>query len=148
MLAHPADFAGRRAPYAGCARVTSLSAVLLSGLSGLRAAQSGISSASQNITNANTGAGGIMKSVVGVLGTRNSAEVQQALSVYPNPSNSGFFNLKLNSGIKAGTQVVVFDTSVVDLSDKLADPVDVLFGTKRVCVPPASRWMSVCSPGA
>ncbi|MBI3439594.1 MAG: hypothetical protein HY054_13275 [Proteobacteria bacterium] len=34
--------------------MTGLSGVLLSGLSGLRAAQSGISSASQNITNANT----------------------------------------------------------------------------------------------
>lgn len=34
--------------------MTSLSSVLLSGLSGLRAAQTGISSSSQNITNANT----------------------------------------------------------------------------------------------
>jgi len=28
------------------------------------------------------------------------------------------------------TRMVVFDTAVVDLSDKLADPVDVLFGTQ------------------
>ena len=54
MPACPANFAGRWALYAGRAGVTSLSSVLLSGLSGLRAAQSGISSASQNITNANT----------------------------------------------------------------------------------------------
>jgi hypothetical protein len=28
------------------------------------------------------------------------------------------------------TQLVVFDTAVVDLSDKLSDPVDVLVGTQ------------------
>ncbi len=28
------------------------------------------------------------------------------------------------------TQLVVFDTSVVDLTDQLADPVDVLFATQ------------------
>jgi len=55
-----------------------------------------------------TGAGGIYKSTTTILASRN-AEVQKALSVYPNPSTSGIFNLQLASGIKAGTTVRVFD---------------------------------------
>ena len=48
------------------------------------------------------------KAAATILGNR-SAEVQKALSVYPNPSASGVFNLQLTSGIKAGTAVRVFD---------------------------------------
>ena len=49
-----ANFAGRRAAFAGSSLMTSLNSVLLAGLSGLRAAQASIGAASQNITNANT----------------------------------------------------------------------------------------------
>ncbi|TGE20208.1 T9SS type A sorting domain-containing protein [Hymenobacter elongatus] len=60
-------------------------------------------------TDAN-GAGGVYKATATtvVLGNRN-AELQKEISVYPNPSASGVFQLKLNSGIKAGTDVRVFD---------------------------------------
>src|SRR5262245_55632769 len=52
--ARPADFAGRWAPFAGSALMVGLTSVLLSGLSGLRAAQTGVATVSQNIANANT----------------------------------------------------------------------------------------------
>jgi hypothetical protein len=58
-------------------------------------------------TDAN-GSGGVYKANATILGNRN-AELQKALSVYPNPSASGVFNLQLASGIKAGTTVRVFD---------------------------------------
>jgi len=63
------------------------------------------------ITNDQDGSGGIFKSSVNVLGTRQgeNAALQQALSVYPNPSADGVFTLKLNSGVKTGTQVTVYD---------------------------------------
>ena len=43
---------------------------------------------------------------------------------------SGIFGAVLASLPAVQTRVVVFDTSVVDLSDKLSDPVEVLFGTQ------------------
>ena len=43
---------------------------------------------------------------------------------------SGIFAAVLASLPAVRTQVVVFDTAVVDLSDKLDDPVEVLFGTQ------------------
>src|SRR5690606_17916566 len=43
---------------------------------------------------------------------------------------SGIFGAVLASLPAVRTSVVVFDTSVVDLSDKLDDPVEVLFGTQ------------------
>ncbi|GAA3927656.1 T9SS type A sorting domain-containing protein [Hymenobacter algoricola] len=58
-------------------------------------------------TDAN-GVGGVYKANATILGNRN-AELQKALSVYPNPSASGVFNLQLATGIKAGTSVRVFD---------------------------------------
>lgn len=42
----------------------------------------------------------------------------------------GIFGAVLASLPAVRTQVVVFDTAVVDLSDKLSDPVEVLFGTQ------------------
>ncbi|RYU78049.1 T9SS type A sorting domain-containing protein [Hymenobacter persicinus] len=54
------------------------------------------------------GAGGVYKASPTILANR-SAELQKSLSVYPNPSASGVFNLQLSSGIKAGTSVRVFD---------------------------------------
>jgi flagellar hook-associated protein 1 FlgK len=50
----PAALAGRRAGIAWSAPMVGLTSVLLSGLSGLRAAQTGVSIVSQNIANANT----------------------------------------------------------------------------------------------
>jgi hypothetical protein len=69
------------------------------------------------VTDANNNDGGIFKTVTPgtgswqwALGTRqNNSAVQQALSVYPNPSADGVFTMNLKSGLKAGTQVVVFD---------------------------------------
>ena len=43
-----------------------------------------------------------------VVSTR-SAELQRSLSVYPNPSSNGVFQVSLNDGIKAGTVLTVFD---------------------------------------
>lgn len=53
LLRRPAIPAGWSAPSAGGAAMT-ISSVLLSGLSGMRAAQSGMTTVSQNISNANT----------------------------------------------------------------------------------------------
>src|SRR5688572_32983325 len=43
---------------------------------------------------------------------------------------AGVFSTVLASLPSVSTRMVVFDTAVVDLSDKLNDPVDVLFGTQ------------------
>ncbi|MCB2376627.1 T9SS type A sorting domain-containing protein [Hymenobacter sp. BT635] len=59
-------------------------------------------------TDAN-GAGGVYKATATILGTSRNAELQEALSVYPNPSTNGVFQLQLKSSIKAGTTVRVFD---------------------------------------
>jgi len=53
-LAHPAKSAGRQALSAGGSAMVGLTSVLLSGLSGLRAAQTGLGVTSNNIANANT----------------------------------------------------------------------------------------------
>jgi VWA domain containing CoxE-like protein len=45
-------------------------------------------------------------------------------------SHVGVFAAVLASLRTLRTQLVVFDTSIVDLSDKLEDPVEVLFGTR------------------
>ncbi|MCB2410596.1 T9SS type A sorting domain-containing protein [Hymenobacter lucidus] len=56
------------------------------------------------------GAGGVYKASPNILVLNNrNPELQKALSVYPNPSATGVFSLKLNSGIKAGTNVRVID---------------------------------------
>lgn len=59
-------------------------------------------------TDAN-GVGGLYKaSNVVALATRNAA-LQGTLSVYPNPSASGLFQVDLGSSLKAGAQLTVFD---------------------------------------
>ena len=56
--------------------------------------------------------------------------VDQSGSMASSLVYAGVFSAVLASLPSVGTRMVVFDTAVVDLSDKLADPVDVLFGTQ------------------
>lgn len=56
--------------------------------------------------------------------------IDQSGSMATSVVYSGIFGAVLASLPAVRTQVVVFDTAVVDLSDKLADPVEVLFGTQ------------------
>jgi Mg-chelatase subunit ChlD len=57
---------------------------------------------------------------------------------------SGILGAVLASLPAVRTHVVVFDTAVVDLSDKLADPVDVLFGTQLGGGTDINRALSYC----
>ena len=56
--------------------------------------------------------------------------IDQSGSMATSVVYSGIFGAVLASLPAVKTSVVVFDTAVVDLSDKLADPVEVLFGTQ------------------
>jgi Mg-chelatase subunit ChlD len=56
--------------------------------------------------------------------------IDQSGSMATSVVYSGIFGAVLASLPAIRTQVVVFDTAVVDLSDKLSDPVEVLFGTQ------------------
>src|SRR3954469_16569740 len=56
--------------------------------------------------------------------------IDQSGSMATSVVYSGIFGAVLASLPAVRTQVVVFDTAVVDLSDKLDDPVEVLFGTQ------------------
>lgn len=56
--------------------------------------------------------------------------VDQSGSMASSVVYAGVFSAVLASLPAVSTRMVVFDTAVVDLSDKLADPVDVLFGTQ------------------
>jgi hypothetical protein len=56
--------------------------------------------------------------------------VDQSGSMATSVVYAGVFSAVLASLPAVNTKMVVFDTKVVDLSDKLADPVDVLFGTQ------------------
>lgn len=56
--------------------------------------------------------------------------VDQSGSMATSVVYAGVFSAVLASLPSVSTKMVVFDTAVVDLSDKLADPVDVLFGTQ------------------
>lgn len=56
--------------------------------------------------------------------------VDQSGSMASSVVYAGVFSAVLASLPAVSTRMVVFDTKVVDLSDKLADPVDVLFGTQ------------------
>ena len=56
--------------------------------------------------------------------------IDQSGSMATSVVYSGIFGAVLASLPAVRTQVVVFDTSVVDLSDKLDDPVEVLFGAQ------------------
>ena len=56
--------------------------------------------------------------------------VDQSGSMAQSVVYSSIFAAVLASLPAVSTQLVVFDTAIVDLSEKLADPVDVLFGTQ------------------
>ena len=56
--------------------------------------------------------------------------VDQSGSMAASVVYAGVFSAVLASLPAVSTKMVVFDTKVVDLSEKLADPVDVLFGTQ------------------
>jgi hypothetical protein len=56
--------------------------------------------------------------------------VDQSGSMATSVVYAGVFSAVLASLPAVSTRMVVFDTKVVDLSEKLADPVDVLFGTQ------------------
>ena len=56
--------------------------------------------------------------------------VDQSGSMATSVVYAGVFSAVLASLPCVSTKMVVFDTAVADLSDKLADPVDVLFGTQ------------------
>jgi predicted metal-dependent peptidase len=56
--------------------------------------------------------------------------VDQSGSMATSVVYAGVFSAVLASLPAVSTKMVVFDTAVVDLSEKLADPVDVLFGTQ------------------
>jgi Mg-chelatase subunit ChlD len=56
--------------------------------------------------------------------------VDQSGSMAASVVYSGVFSAVLASLPSVSTRLVVFDTAVVDLTEKLADPVDVLFGTQ------------------
>jgi Mg-chelatase subunit ChlD len=56
--------------------------------------------------------------------------VDQSGSMGTSVVYSGLFGAVLASMRALRTQMIVFDTAVVDLTDKLGDPVDLLFGTQ------------------
>jgi Mg-chelatase subunit ChlD len=70
--------------------------------------------------------------------------VDQSGSMASSVVYSGIFSAVLASLPAVRTQLVVFDTSVVDLSDKLDDPVEVLFGTQLGGGTDIHRAISYC----
>ena len=70
--------------------------------------------------------------------------IDQSGSMATSVVYSGIFGAVLASLPAVRTQVVVFDTSVVDLTDKLDDPVDVLFGTQLGGGTDINRALSYC----
>jgi hypothetical protein len=56
--------------------------------------------------------------------------VDQSGSMATSVVYAGVFGAVLASLPAVRTQIVVFDTAIVDLSDKLSDPVEILFGTQ------------------
>jgi Mg-chelatase subunit ChlD len=70
--------------------------------------------------------------------------IDQSGSMATSVVYSGIFGAVLASLPAVKTQVVVFDTSVVDLSDKLHDPVEVLFGTQLGGGTDINRALSYC----
>jgi Mg-chelatase subunit ChlD len=56
--------------------------------------------------------------------------IDQSGSMATSVVYSGIFGAVLASLPAVRTQVVVFDTNIVDLTEKLSDPVEVLFGTQ------------------
>ena len=70
--------------------------------------------------------------------------IDQSGSMASSVVYSGVFGAVLASLPAVKTQIVVFDTSVVDLSDKLDDPVEVLFGTQLGGGTDINRALSYC----
>lgn len=70
--------------------------------------------------------------------------VDQSGSMATSVVYSGVFGAVLASLPAVRTSVVVFDTAVVDLSDKLDDPVEVLFGTQLGGGTDIHRALSYC----
>jgi Mg-chelatase subunit ChlD len=70
--------------------------------------------------------------------------IDQSGSMATSVVYSGIFGAVLASLPAVRTQVVVFDTSVVDLTEKLSDPVDVLFGTQLGGGTDINRALTYC----
>lgn len=71
--------------------------------------------------------------------------VDQSGSMAPSVVYAGIFAAVLASLRAVSTRLVVFDTSVVDLTEKLADPVDVLFGTQLGGGTDINRALGYCA---
>jgi Mg-chelatase subunit ChlD len=70
--------------------------------------------------------------------------VDQSGSMAPSVVYASVFAAVLASIKAVSTQVVVFDTAIVDLTPMLADPVDVLFGTQLGGGTDINRAMAYC----
>jgi len=70
--------------------------------------------------------------------------VDQSGSMASSVVYSGIFGAVLASIKAVSTRMVVFDTSVVDLSDDLQDPVDLLFGTQLGGGTDINRALAYC----
>ena len=70
--------------------------------------------------------------------------VDQSGSMATSVVYSGIFGAVLASMPAVSTKVVVFDTNVVDLTEKLSDPVDVLFGTQLGGGTDINRALAYC----
>jgi hypothetical protein len=72
--------------------------------------------------------------------------VDQSGSMASSVVYAGLFGAVLASLPSVRTQVVVFDTAVVDLTEKLDDPVEVLFGTQLGGGTDINLALSYCQP--
>jgi Mg-chelatase subunit ChlD len=70
--------------------------------------------------------------------------VDQSGSMAESLVHAAVFGAVLASMRSLSTRLVVFDTSVVDLTDQLADPVDVLFGTQLGGGTDINRALAYC----
>jgi Mg-chelatase subunit ChlD len=70
--------------------------------------------------------------------------VDQSGSMATSVVYAGVFSAVLASLPAVNTKMVVFDTAVVDLTEKLADPVDVLFGTQLGGGTDINRALAYC----
>ncbi|MEU4150122.1 VWA domain-containing protein [Streptomyces sp. NPDC026659] len=70
--------------------------------------------------------------------------VDQSGSMAASVVYASVFGAVLASMRSVGTRLVVFDTSVVDLTDQLDDPVDVLFGTRLGGGTDINRALAYC----
>ncbi|GAA3027568.1 VWA domain-containing protein [Kitasatospora albolonga] len=70
--------------------------------------------------------------------------VDQSGSMAPSVVHSAVFGAVLSSMKTLATRLVVFDTSVVDLTEQLTDPVDVLFATQLGGGTDINRALAYC----